>query len=78
MPGFGLTDVHELPMSPFDLDSSERSETDYETTKKPQILETFLRATTFAIQANSLAISLRNFGHTESSSPTHGTHQNIA
>src|ERR1700682_5595097 len=34
--------------------------------RSARILKTFLRATTFAIQAKSFAISPRDFGHTES------------
>jgi hypothetical protein len=75
MPRFGLTDLHELPTSPFDLEEFFRAiQTGYETTEKRQVLETFLRATTFAIQAKSFAMSPRDLGHTESL-PTHSTHQ---
>src|SRR6267143_3037396 len=75
MPRFGLMDANELPTSPFDLEEFFRAiRTGYETTEKRQVLETFLRATTFAIQAKPFAISARNFGHTESL-PTHSTHQ---
>jgi hypothetical protein len=63
MPRFGLTDLHELPTSPFDLEEFFKAiQTGYETTEKRQVLETFLRATTFAIRAKSFAISPRDFG----------------
>jgi hypothetical protein len=62
-PRFGLTDVHELPTSPFDLEEFFRAiQTCYEITEKRQVLEPFLRATTFAIQAKSVAIRPRDFG----------------